>query len=182
MFTSHFKMSAQPFLERTPVERMQKDERIQRLLIDTLGLVGETETLAVLLGSYYSSTREVVRALCRLANGPVPSDLNTREELKGWWREHRPGLRADWVKRGFREAGVDLAEPWDRKRVPALLDLLADPRHYVRLNAVRILRRISGRRLPIDALAGEHDSPQATAERNTAIGQWREWWEATRKK
>lgn len=49
MFTNHFELTAQPFLERTPVERLQKDERITQGLARLEYLV-EAGTIAVVTG------------------------------------------------------------------------------------------------------------------------------------
>jgi general secretion pathway protein A len=49
MFTTHFKMSAQPFLERTPVDRIQKDERLSQGLA-RLEYLTESGTVGLLTG------------------------------------------------------------------------------------------------------------------------------------
>jgi general secretion pathway protein A len=49
MFTSHFKMSTQPFLERTPVEKTLRDERVQEGLA-RLDAFAQNGSLALLTG------------------------------------------------------------------------------------------------------------------------------------
>jgi general secretion pathway protein A len=49
MFTSHFKMASQPFLERTPVEKTLRDERVQEGLA-RLEYFAQAGSLALLTG------------------------------------------------------------------------------------------------------------------------------------
>ena len=83
---------------------------------------------------------------------------------------------------GFNEAGAELEAPLNRKDIPALLDLLEHEKHWVRANAGRALREISGNRFPLDPLANPYDSPRKQMERNAAIKRWRDWWAREKKK
>jgi general secretion pathway protein A len=49
MFTTHFTLTAQPFLERTPVERLQKDERVTQGLA-RLEYLAHAGSIAVVTG------------------------------------------------------------------------------------------------------------------------------------
>ncbi|MHC4470108.1 MAG: DUF2225 domain-containing protein [Planctomycetota bacterium] len=167
-------------LEKSLVK--ENDDWILRSVIEALGFVGEKESLPILLKAYYVESREVELALTRIANRVVPEELNTKGELLDWWAKHRPGDRKDWVRAGFEEAGIELKAPWSRESVPQLLKLLEDERHWIRCNAVRILREISGLRLPWEGIANTATYPRAREERKSEASRWREWWAEERKK
>jgi hypothetical protein len=121
-------------------------------------------------------------ALSRIGFLAVPEEVDTREDAEAWWKAHRTGSRRDWLREGFAAAGAEIEEPWDREDVPELLDLLTHDDALVRGNAARLLREISGRRLPVRPIARDSGSRRATMERNAAIAVWRRWWEESRGK
>jgi general secretion pathway protein A len=74
MFTTHFKMTAQPFLERTPVEQILADERITQGLarLEYLARAGSIALLTGVTGAGKSSLLKLfVRSLSRNLYDPI---------------------------------------------------------------------------------------------------------------
>ena len=78
MFTTHFKMTAQPFCERTPVERLRRDERIKEGLA-RLEYLAQDGTIALVTGptgvGKSSLIKLFVHSLSRNRYQPVYMDL-----------------------------------------------------------------------------------------------------------
>lgn len=74
MFTDHFKMTTQPFTERTPIERMLKDERVTQGLA-RLEYLAEAGSIALLTGQTgvgkSSLIKLFLRSLSRNRYSPV---------------------------------------------------------------------------------------------------------------
>ena len=67
MFTTHFKLSAQPFVERMPVDRLLQDERMTQGLarLEYLATAGSIALVAGQTGVGKSSLLKIGRASCR---------------------------------------------------------------------------------------------------------------------
>jgi HEAT repeat protein len=165
---------SRPALERAL--GAERDRDVRRCVVEALGFVGTEESLPGLLDAWDGDILwigDLRETLSRLGVVDVPKEIGTRDELEAWWKEHRPGTWADWVRAGFAAAGVEVEEPWDREDVPMLLELLSHEDALVRCAAVRLLREVTGRRLPWREIARDSDSPKARMERTAAIAEWR---------
>jgi general secretion pathway protein A len=80
MFTSHFKLTRQPFLERTPVEHLQRDERVREGLA-RLEYFAQAGTAALLTGPTGAGKSSLVKlflhGLSRHRFRPIYLDLGS---------------------------------------------------------------------------------------------------------
>lgn len=114
-------------------------------------------------------------AMCRkasalleiLANGsqhfdPLSGDAERQIAVtrwRKWWEDNRAQARADWQKKGFAEAGVQVQLPLDAGGVPALVEALSEAKPaWVRENALELLSS-----LPPPAPAAKVDQPACAA-------------------
>ena len=73
-------------------------------------------------------------------------------------------------------AGIQIIDPGSRECVPRLLDTLDDARHWIRFNALRALRELSGERFGWKELTATYEHEWSAGRRAPGIARWRHWW------
>lgn len=86
-----------------------------------------------------------------------------------WWRSNESATRAFWLASGFRALGIDVEEEIEPRHLDELMALLQAEHSFVRYNANRTIREVTGRWAPL-----EQDDPKAL------VKYWKEWWKKNR--
>jgi general secretion pathway protein A len=151
MFTNHFKMSAQPFLERTPVERLQKDERIQQGLarLDYLTQSGSVALITGQTGVGKSSLIKLfVHSLSRNRYLPLYIHLTHGVQASGILRLIVQSL-GEVPKRGKERLFLQILEKTHATEPTTLL--LIDEAHLLKPESLTDLRLLVSSALGDDA-------------------------------
>ena len=87
------------------------------------------------------------------------------------WLETEGGTREAWVAAGFRALGVDIESSLQPVHIDALVPLLRSEEDYVRYNANRAIKELTGRWAPL-----EQDNGDALHK------YWDKWWKKNRER
>ncbi len=153
-----------------------RNEEVREASIEALGVLGEADDVPRLLElrSNAGAADELIGpALSALTNQP-PMDAAT---FSTWWNLHQGESREDWVTAGFdgRVSVRRSGSTWTIDDLDGLVGLLADEKVHVRVNALRVLREMSGERFGCRALTSRHDWGSYRQERAWAVLAWRRW-------
>lgn len=94
-----------------------------------------------------------------------------KQRWESWHAENASAPRELWLARGFRTLGVPLKETIEPRHIDQLVDLLESEHAYVRYNANRTIREITGRWAPL-----EQDDGKALTK------YWSKWWTKNRER
>lgn len=103
------------------------------------------------------------------ATAPPPERAAAVQQWRTWWQANQTIPREVWLAEGFRRLGVDVDDALGARHIDALVALLTHERSFVRYNANRAIREITGRWAPL-----EQDDGQALAK------YWEPWWKKNR--
>ena len=139
MFTDYFKMKIQPFLERTPVDRLLKDERISQGLA-RLKYLAEGGDIALITGQTgvgkSSLIKLFINSLSRHRYNPVYVHL-THVEAPGLLKLIVKSL-GEMPKRGKESLFLQIQEKAQEKELMTIL--IIDEAHLVKSEALTDLR------------------------------------------
>jgi Uncharacterized protein conserved in bacteria (DUF2225)/HEAT repeats len=158
---------------RAALEKALPDAKDQLLntLLDALAITGGGKTVPPLLACLKRAPREAMRTLSVLTCREVTS----RQMVEDWWEEHSAESRTAWVIAGLKAVGIEMSDLTSADSIPALIGALEDERFYIRANAARALKDLTGKRFGWDAYVSIYDSPQLEGERRTALAEWHRW-------
>ena len=159
-------------------------EGIRSESMDGLARCGEEEDAARLLAYLEKKKdseeevpkRTALRALTCLAN----REFADAGAAATWWETAKGRGRMAWVLEGFKAEGAEIAAPPTRASIPVLLGLLDSGKPWVRWNAHRILRSLTGKRFGWDRHTHVWNSGplRREEERPAWVEDWIAWWAA----